>query len=68
MTQLVDAEPLCAIFNILYMNTAQRDPRLDQLLAAWRRREDARRTGSIRDLAEAHFALDKARVNAYRTN
>jgi len=33
-----------------------------QLLAAWRRREDARSSTEIRQLAEARFALDNARA------
>ncbi|MFW2332803.1 hypothetical protein [Ilumatobacter sp.] len=32
-----------------------------RLLAAWRRREDARSTGSLSDLANARTALDSAR-------
>lgn len=33
-----------------------------QLLAAWRRREDARHTGDVRDLAVARHELDRRRV------
>ncbi len=33
-----------------------------QLLAAWRRREDARTNNEIQQLAEARFALDNARA------
>ncbi len=41
------------------MNATQ-DRAFSQLLAAWRRREEAR-SADIRQLADAHFALDGAR-------
>lgn len=35
-----------------------------QLLAAWRRRDDARRHDDIRELAEAHHHLDAVRASS----
>jgi hypothetical protein len=35
-----------------------------QLLAAWRRRDDARRHGDIRELADARLRLDAVRAQA----
>jgi len=40
--------------------TAQQTNAFGHLLAAWRRREEARST-DLRDLADARFALDGAR-------
>ena len=36
----------------------------NQLLAAWRRREDARQHGSLRELADARVQLDSSRAAA----
>jgi len=41
--------------------TAHQDFAFRQLLAAWRRRDDARVTGNFRQLAEASVSLDSAR-------
>jgi hypothetical protein len=38
-----------------------------QLLAAWRRRDDARRHGDIRELADARFHLEAARAQSRST-
>ena len=38
-----------------------------QLLAAWRRREDARNSHDLQQLAEARFALDNARAQMRST-
>lgn len=38
-----------------------------QLLAAWRRREDARSSHDLQQLAEARFALDNARAQMRST-
>jgi hypothetical protein len=38
-----------------------------QLLAAWRRRDDARRHGDIRELADARLHLDAARAQSRST-
>lgn len=38
-----------------------------QLLASWRRREDARQNADVRELANARFELDVARAQM-RTN
>lgn len=38
-----------------------------QLLAAWHRREDARSTHDIQQLANARFALDSARAQMRST-
>lgn len=44
--------------------TSKLDPRLANLLAVWRRREDVRAPGNAAELAEARQALDAARVRA----
>jgi hypothetical protein len=38
-----------------------------QLLAAWRRRDDARRHGDVRELADARHHLDVARAQSRST-
>lgn len=38
-----------------------------QLLAAWRRREDARSTGNLADLADARVSLESARNDMHST-
>lgn len=40
---------------------ASQDQALGQLLAAWKRREDARSARDFSQLADAHFELDGAR-------
>jgi hypothetical protein len=45
------------------MNALQQHA-FETLLASWRRREDARRSGSIRALADARTQLDDARMQA----
>lgn len=52
--------------NILFM-TDNLNPNLARLLAAWRRREEVRGSGSISDLAQARWALEAARAHARRT-
>ncbi|HUF98908.1 MAG TPA: hypothetical protein VMM60_12335 [Ilumatobacter sp.] len=46
------------------MNNPQANA-FQHLLAAWRRRDDARRSGSFGDLAQARIALDNARSDLY---
>lgn len=38
-----------------------------QLLSAWRRRDDARHSGNLRQLADARFELDRARSRMQST-
>mgnify|MGYP001813876816 CR=1 FL=1 len=47
--------------------TAHQNSAFQQLLAAWRRREDARSTGSLTELADARTALDSARNDMHGT-
>lgn len=43
--------------------TAHQNHAFQQLLTAWRRREDARTSGSVADLVAARSSLDSARTN-----
>ena len=45
--------------------TAQQNFSLQQLLSAWRRREDARSSGDIGALADARASLDAARNDVH---
>ncbi len=55
--QLVGAPPVSSLSSM----TTHQNFAFHRLLAAWRRREDARSTGSLSDLANARTALDSAR-------
>ena len=48
---------------ILLPMTAHQNLAFQQLLSAWRLREEARSPSNIADLAEARAALDAARTN-----
>ena len=48
------------------MNSPQNHA-FQQLLSAWRRREEARDSGSVADLAAARTSLDSARTNVHST-
>jgi len=43
--------------------TAHQNHAFQQLLSAWRRREDARDSGTFEDLASARISLESARSN-----
>jgi hypothetical protein len=45
--------------------TALQNHAFQQLLSAWRRREDARNEGTLADLAAARISLDSARSNVH---
>jgi hypothetical protein len=45
--------------------TAYQNNAFQQLLSAWRRREDARHEGTLADLAAARTSLDHARSNVH---
>ena len=47
--------------------TALQNNAFNQLLSAWRRREDARSAGSLTDLADARKSLDAARHDMHAT-
>jgi hypothetical protein len=55
--QLVVRRPVSSLISM----TTHQDFAFQRLLAAWRRREDARSTGNHTDLANARTALDSAR-------
>ncbi len=47
--------------------TALENHAFTELLAAWRRREDARMSGDIRSLGDARLELDRRRVEMHST-
>ncbi len=55
-----------AIHTLITM-TAHQNSTFQQLLAAWRRRDDARTAGSLPELAAARVALDTARNDMHTT-
>lgn len=58
VSQLATAGP---VPTLNAMNALQHHA-FNQLLAAWRRREDARQHGTLRDLADARVQLDSSRA------
>ena len=48
--------------SVMCMNATQNHA-FNELLAAWRRREDARRSGDIRSLGDARVELDRRRAD-----
>jgi hypothetical protein len=53
-----------AVPSLTYMTTHQNHAFME-LLSAWRRREDARSSGTLADLAAARTSLDHARSNVH---
>jgi hypothetical protein len=51
----------------IFIMTAHQNHAFMQLLSAWRRREDARSTGTLADLADARKSLDSARNDMHAT-
>lgn len=54
------------VATVIVMNPLQSHA-LSELLSAWRRREDARQIGDLRELANARFRLEQTRTNMRST-
>jgi hypothetical protein len=67
LENVVSKLPKAGHGRIIFCMTARQNLAFNQLLSAWRRREEARSTATIAELSSARASLDAARTNMSST-